>query len=153
MAIQPLLLREVAHAKVRAIGTCGFQTAWAAIDVDVALLERFRWKQKITCRLHQPRDGPKRLCHVGKTFVTVKIRPARLQATSNGICQVKINRRVVGDESLTPGWQSYKHRLHYQTHVVTPYLVEGEPIIAAYAAKGWYVGRSDRPGISNMWVD
>jgi alpha-L-rhamnosidase len=74
-----------------------------------------------------------------------------LYATSHGIYQVEINGKVVGDELLAPGWQSYKHRLHYQTYDVTSYLVDGENVIGAYVAEGWFAGRLGRPGVSNIW--
>jgi alpha-L-rhamnosidase len=76
---------------------------------------------------------------------------ARLYASAHGIYQVEINGRAIGNELLAPGWQSYQDRLHYQTYDVTPYLVNGDNVIGAYVAEGWFAGRLGRPGVSNVW--
>jgi alpha-L-rhamnosidase len=66
---------------------------------------------------------------------------------------VEINGHVVGDQLLTPGWQSYHHRLYYQTYDVTTLLNPGENVIGVYIGEGWYAGRLGRPGVSNIWGD
>lgn len=86
-----------------------------------------------------------------KSFLCSKGGPARLYATAHGIYQVEINGKVVGDELLAPGWQSYNHRLHYQTYDVSQYVEDGENVVGAYIAEGWYAGRLGRPGVSNIW--
>lgn len=101
----------------------------------------------------QHRDEPKRPFRVRKSFSCSKGGSARLYATAHGIYQVEINGRVVGDELLAPGWQSYNHRLHYQTYDVSSYLVDGDNVVGAYIAEGWYAGRLGRPGVSNIWGD
>ncbi|KAF1955373.1 hypothetical protein CC80DRAFT_564968 [Byssothecium circinans] len=149
----PLSSREVANIRVRATGKDGSQTNWATLDIEVALLEPSQWKARLISGPRQPRDEPKPPFRVRKTFNCSATGPARLYATSHGIYQVEINGKVVGDELLTPGWQSYKHRLHYQAYDVTPYLVKGENDIGAYVAEGWYAGRLGRPGVLNNFGD
>ncbi|PSN71410.1 hypothetical protein BS50DRAFT_282333 [Corynespora cassiicola Philippines] len=149
----PLASREIAHVKVRATGRDGSQTNWASLRLEVALLEPSQWKAKLISGPPQNRDTPKEPFRVRKSFECENLGQARLYATAHGIYQVEINGKVVGDELLTPGWQSYKHRLHYQTYDVSSYLVEGENTIGAYIAEGWYAGRLGRPGTSNIWGD
>lgn len=147
----PLSSREVAHVKVCATGRDGSRTNWAALVIEAALLERSEWVARLISGPVQHRDEPKRPFRVRKSFHCSKGGTARLYATAHGIYQVEINGRVVGDELLAPGWQSYNHRLHYQTYDLSSYLVEGENVVGAYIAEGWYAGRLGRPGVSNIW--
>ncbi|MGY4859587.1 family 78 glycoside hydrolase catalytic domain [Cryobacterium sp. AP23] len=63
---------------------------------------------------------------------------AVLSATGHGIYQAVINGQVVGDEVLTPGWTSYDDRLTFQSYDVTALLREGENVLGATVADGWY---------------
>lgn len=149
----PLSSREAVRIGVRATGTDGSKTNWAALDIEAALLERSQWKAKLISGPPQSPDAPKRPFRVRTTFNFSGTGSSRLYATSHGIYQVEINGKIVGDELLTPGWQSYNHRLHYQTYDVTTYLIVGKNVIGAYIAEGWYAGRLGRPGVSNIWGD
>lgn len=64
---------------------------------------------------------------------------ARLYASALGVYEVSINGKQVGDQLLAPGWQSYKHRQHYQTYEVE--LKEGRNTLTAWVGEGWYAGR------------
>lgn len=149
----PLSSREVVYVKVCATGQDSSRTNWASLVIEAALLERSDWVARLISGPVQNRDEPKRPFRVRKSFSCSKGGPARLYATAHGIYQVEINGKVVGDELLAPGWQSYDHRLHYQTFDVSSYLVDGENVIGAYIAEGWYAGRLGRPGVSNIWGD
>lgn len=149
----PLSSREVAHVKVCATGKDDSRTNWASLVIEVALLQRSEWVARLISGPVQSRDEPKQPFRVRKSFTCSKEGPARLYATAHGVYQVEINGRVVGDQLLAPGWQSYKHRLHYQTYDVSSHLVQGENVIGAHIAEGWYAGRLGRPGVSNIWGD
>lgn len=149
----PLASREVVQVKVQATGKDGSKTNWASIVLEAALLERSDWAAKLISGPAQSPDEPKRPFRVRKSFSCSSTGSARLYATAHGIYQVEINGKVVGEDLLTPGWQSYNHRLHYQTYDVSPYMVDGENVIGAYIAEGWYAGRLGRPGVSNIWGD
>jgi alpha-L-rhamnosidase len=143
--------RETANIKVRAHGNDGSTTEWASLTVEVALLERSDWKAKLISGPPQIKDHPKRPFHLRKTFNCSKAGRARLYATAHGLYQVELNGKVVGDHVLAPGWQSYKHRLHYQQYDITALLKEGKNVIGASVGEGWYAGRLGRPGVSNIW--
>lgn len=115
----PLSSREVVHVKVCATGEDGSRTNWASLVIEAAHLERSDWVARLISGPVQNRDEPKRPFRVRKPFSCSKIGPATLYATAHGIYQVEINGKVVGDKLLAPGWQSYNHRLHYQTHDVS----------------------------------
>jgi len=78
---------------------------------------------------------------------------ARLYITSRGLYQAEINGRVVGDQVLTPGWTSYKHRLQYQTYDVTGMLNEGDNAIGVRLGDGWYRGYIAFRGNRNQYGD
>ncbi|KAG7132880.1 Alpha-L-rhamnosidase like protein [Verticillium longisporum] len=120
-----LASRERASVKVRATGRDGQSTDWASLSVEVALLYRSDWSAELIS--------------------------ARLYATAHGVYEVEINGRRVGDHLLAPGWQSYQHRLHYQTYDVTSLLQEGKNVIGAHIAEGWFATRLGRPGVANIW--
>lgn len=69
------------------------------------------------------------------------IASARIYATGAGLYELYLNGERVGNECLSPGWTSYKHRLQYQTYDVTEQLREGANGIGVMLANGWYKGR------------
>ena len=65
---------------------------------------------------------------------------ARLYVTALGLYEARLNGRRVGDGFLTPGWTDYTRRIAYQTYDVTRLLTEGENVLGAILADGWYAG-------------
>jgi alpha-L-rhamnosidase len=65
---------------------------------------------------------------------------ARLYVTALGLYEARLNGRRVGDGFLTPGWTDYSRRIAYQTYDVTRLLAEGENVLGAILADGWYAG-------------
>ncbi len=66
---------------------------------------------------------------------------ALVHVTFLGVGRLWINGQEVGSDVLAPGWQSYEHRLIYDTYDVTPMLRTGPNTIEAQVADGWYAGR------------
>lgn len=146
----PLRSREVAQVRVRVTGADELVTDWVSLTIEAALFQRDDWAAKLISAPPQEPSIPKTPFRLRKSF-HYEGGKARLYATAHGIYQVEINGVVVGDQLLTPGWQSYNHRLHYQTYDVTSYLKSGGNTIGAYVGEGWYAGRLGRPGTSNIW--
>ncbi|HEX5300462.1 MAG TPA: family 78 glycoside hydrolase catalytic domain, partial [Streptosporangiaceae bacterium] len=65
---------------------------------------------------------------------------ARLYVTALGLYEARLNGRRVGDGFLTPGWTDYTQRIAYQAYDVTGLLAEGENVLGAILADGWYAG-------------
>jgi alpha-L-rhamnosidase len=65
---------------------------------------------------------------------------ARLYVTALGLYEARLNGRRVGDGFLTPGWTDYSRRIAYQAYDVTRLLAEGENVLGAILADGWYAG-------------
>ncbi|OQY31845.1 MAG: hypothetical protein B6241_13040 [Spirochaetaceae bacterium 4572_59] len=69
-----------------------------------------------------------------------KVSSARIYATSLGVYELNLNGKMVGKNTLAPGWTDYKKRLLYQTYDVTDLLAKGENKISAGLGCGWYKG-------------
>ena len=69
-----------------------------------------------------------------------KIVRARAYASALGVYCLRINGRPVSGDVLSPGFTSYRNRVQYQTWDVTELLREGENVVSATLADGWYRG-------------
>ncbi len=85
-----------------------------------------------------------------KCFEVSAVKHARIDATSLGIFELYCNGQRVGRrdsdgklvyDELKPGWTDYRSRVLYYSYDLTPYLHDGENIILAAVAPGWYNGR------------
>ncbi|WP_225992768.1 glycoside hydrolase family 78 protein [Actinomadura rudentiformis] len=65
---------------------------------------------------------------------------ARLYVTARGLYEMRLNGHRVGDAELAPGWTDYRDRIDYQVHDVTALIGEGENVLAATLADGWWSG-------------
>lgn len=71
---------------------------------------------------------------------------ARLYISACGEYEVRINGKRVGDFILAPGSTDYHKRIQYQAYDVTKLLQDGENVITAELADGWYRGSSGAKG-------
>ena len=79
--------------------------------------------------------------YLRKSFVADKpIRRAVAYTTALGLYELRLNGERVGEQSLLPGWTDYDKRVYYQTFDVTDRLRQGENVIGATVADGWYAG-------------
>lgn len=69
-----------------------------------------------------------------------KIKSAKLYATAMGIYEMYINAARVGDAWFAPGDSQYRETMGYHAYDVTGMLREGENVIGARLAGGWYTG-------------
>ena len=72
--------------------------------------------------------------------VGAPVESARLHVTALGLYEARLNGQRVGDAYLTPGWTDYGKRVLYQTYDVTSLLADGENVLGAVLADGWYTG-------------
>ncbi|KAI1764580.1 glycoside hydrolase family 78 protein [Hypoxylon sp. FL1150] len=150
---------EAATVRVRAYGE-GHQpdTPWSdPFSVETGLLTEDDWLGTIV--IGADRETEQNLPHQPLLFrkefsVANKIKKARLYITAYGLYQASINGKVVGDAVLAPGWQSYSHRLVYDTYDVTDLLLAGKNAIGVHVGEGWYAGRLGAgAGNRNLWGD
>ncbi|WP_251048864.1 glycoside hydrolase family 78 protein [Microbacterium sp. ISL-103] len=72
---------------------------------------------------------------------TDDVASARLYITGMGVVEAEINGVRVGNEELTPGWTSYKHRLRYATFDVTGLIRPGGNGLGIWLGDGWWRGQ------------
>ncbi|MEO6084714.1 MAG: family 78 glycoside hydrolase catalytic domain, partial [Umezawaea sp.] len=79
--------------------------------------------------------------HLRREFVLAgKPVRARLYATARGVYEPRLNGSRVGDAELAPGWTEYHHRIQYQTYDVTSVVRQGNNVLGAIVADGWWSG-------------
>ncbi|CAH1001854.1 Alpha-L-rhamnosidase [Neolewinella maritima] len=79
--------------------------------------------------------------YLRKSFTASKpIQRAVAYTTALGLYELRLNGEKVGEQSFLPGWTDYNKRLYYQTFDVTDRLQQGENVIGATIADGWYAG-------------
>jgi alpha-L-rhamnosidase len=139
----PLVSREVVRVSVRARGGSGWTDAFSA-TVEAALLDSKDWEASVIAPdIVPPSNAAKRPFYTRRTL-TLKSTEGRkrIYATALGVYEIHINGKRIGDHVLAPGWQSYNHRLHYQTYPIEEgVLVKGDNVIEIVVGEGWYSGR------------
>ena len=79
--------------------------------------------------------------YLRKSFITSKkITKAIAYTTALGLYELRLNGNKVGDDYFSPGWTDYNKRLYYQTYDITDEIKQGENVIGAVIADGWYSG-------------
>jgi len=68
------------------------------------------------------------------------IQNATLYATGLGIFDVHLNGQRVSDDWFNPGWTDYTKRVYYRTYDVTRLVQQGDNILEAILADGWFSG-------------
>ncbi|SHN44944.1 family 78 glycoside hydrolase catalytic domain [Cryptosporangium aurantiacum] len=86
-------------------------------------------------------DGPAIAFRGRFTVHRASLVAAWLHVTAHGVYEPYLNGTRIGDDVLAPGWSSYPHRLRYATHDVLPLLADGQNVLGALVADGWYRGR------------
>ena len=80
-----------------------------------------------------------------------KIAKARLYASAQGLYEMQLNGRRVGDQYFTPGWTAYDFRIQYQTYDVTDMLKGGVNCVGALLGDGWFRGHMGFEGKRNNY--
>ncbi|KAI1813758.1 glycoside hydrolase family 78 protein [Poronia punctata] len=138
-------------------GDSGVDTDWSeTFSVETGLLDDDDWSgaQMIAANKTTEEDAPHQPILLRKSFsLDEDIESARLYITAYGIYEAFINGDRVGDAVLAPGWQSYNHRLIYDTYDVTDLLQRGSNAIGIHVGEGWYAGRIGFDVTRNIYGD
>lgn len=86
-----------------------------------------------------------------RVFYANDVARARLYATACGLYELKINGIRVGDCIFAPGSTDYRRRIQYQTYDVSTLIKEGENVIVASLADGWYRGSNGAKGRTDTY--
>ncbi|KAI0115641.1 extracellular glycosyl hydrolase family 78 protein [Nemania sp. FL0031] len=149
---------ESAVVRVRAYGgDSGIDTEWSeAVSVETGLLADDDWSgvQMIAANRSTEENAPHQPILLRKDFsLDTDVASARLYITAYGLYDAYLNGERVGDAVLAPGWQSYNHRLVYDTYDVTKLLQNGANAIGIQVGEGWYAGRIGFDTSRNIWGD
>lgn len=150
---------QSALVRVKAYGNDnGTDTDWSEVfSVETGLLAGEDWAgvQMIAANKTTESNTPHQPILLRKDFSLDKthISSARLYITAYGLYEAFINGDRVGDAVLAPGWQSYNHRLVYDTYDVTSLLQEGQNAIGIHVGEGWFAGRIGFDTARNIWGD
>jgi len=157
---KPLRTRQRCFWKVKAWDDKGNESGWEDCDPgswQMGLLGKDDWHARwIGAPAREPRKikvidttkpAPVEIIAsdpspmLRKSF-TIAGMPARalLYSTALGEYEVTINGQRAGDDLLQPEWTDYTKRVQYQVHDVTGLLRQGENVIGAMLADGWYMG-------------
>jgi alpha-L-rhamnosidase len=128
----------------------------AASWFETALLDRAEWvahwigeDSRHDLPLEPPTDGDRtprtlhlRPCpHLRRPFdVASPVVSARAYVSARGLYRLSLNGVRVGDAELAPGWTEYRSRIQYDTYDVTRLVHEGENVVGAVIADGWWCG-------------
>lgn len=115
-------------------------------EPELTLEDMFINKKKSTQPSPGERLHPPKLVRRSFEVLDKKIEKARLYITAHGLYHAKINGQRVTTAEFTPDFTSYSNYLQYQTYDVLPCLTQGENILGAILADGWYAGRISIPG-------
>ena len=69
-----------------------------------------------------------------------KVKKATAYATALGLYELRLNGDKVGNDYFLPGWTDYNKRVYYQTFDITDRVAQGENVVGATIADGWYAG-------------
>ncbi|KAI1146171.1 extracellular glycosyl hydrolase family 78 protein [Nemania diffusa] len=149
---------ESATVRVRAYGEdSGIDTDWSeAVPVETGLLADEDWSgvQMIAANKTTEQNATHQPILLRKAFsLGSHISSARLYITAYGLYEAFLNGERVGDAVLAPGWQSYNHRLVYDTYDVTERIQTGANSIGIQVGEGWYAGRIGFDTSRNIWGD
>jgi alpha-L-rhamnosidase len=138
----PLDAREGGELRVRADAE-----AWSrAVRIERGLGSD--WSSDfVSPSLSAPPDTPRSAYLMRAAFdlasqgiASTDVARARVYSTAHGVYELELNGSAISDDRLAPGWTSYQHRLRYQTHDVTATIRDGENVVGAWLADGWYRG-------------
>ena len=142
--------------RLRVSDNHGHRSDWSKpAKWEMGLLAAQDWKaQWITPDLVEDdtRSNPAPLLRRQFTSDTKKkIAKARLYASAEGLYEMQLNGKRVGDQYFTPGWTAYDFRLQYQTYDVTEMLKRGPNCLAAMLGDGWFRGHMAFEGKRNNY--
>ena len=86
-----------------------------------------------------------------KTFRASGVVRARLYATACGLYEIELNGKKVGDALFAPGSTDYRKRIQYQTYDVKGLIADGDNMLTAQLADGWYRGSNGAKGRTNTY--
>jgi alpha-L-rhamnosidase len=108
-----------------------------------------RWIEPHEADTAAPGERPAHLMRMQFSLETIG--RARVYATAHGIYELYLNGERVGDNELTPGSTSYRHRLHVQTYDVDDVVHPGDNELWAVVSDGWFRGQNGNNRVADIF--
>lgn len=126
---------------LRKEGEEGFQEKSEPHSFEMGLLNPSDFKAKWIAGDYSPKKGKRYPVDCfRKTFLCPKPKKGRAYLSAEGFYECYLNGKRIGEFVLAPGSTDYRKRIQYQTYDITPLLQEGENVLEALLADGWYRG-------------
>ncbi len=116
---------------------------WSPVaSFEAGLLNKTDWKALwITPNIKEDTTKSPPAQYLRKEFkLPKKVKQARAYVSAQGIFELRINGRAVGDEMFAPGWTSYGKRIQYRAYDITALLSTGANAVGVMLGDGWYRG-------------
>lgn len=145
--LMPLASRERVELRVRVwVAGRTSPSEWSSpIEVEAGLLQAADWIVDFVSPSTSAGDSGHRPAHLLRAEFEVPdngdVVRARVYSSAHGVYDLLVNGKATGDDILSPGWSSYRHRIRYQTTDVTHLLAGGTNVIGAWLADGWWRGK------------
>ncbi|HTW99454.1 MAG TPA: family 78 glycoside hydrolase catalytic domain, partial [Acidimicrobiales bacterium] len=122
----------------------GETSAWSnPARFEAGLLHRGDWHAAFVGRpAGAAGAGSRAPYHVRRMFRLDEVPlHARAYVTALGVYELWVNGGRAGDGLLRPGWTDHRRRVPYQVIDLSSLLRQGDNVVAATLAPGWYAGR------------
>lgn len=141
----PLKSRQRIEWMVRYWDQDGTSSPWSsAASLEMGLLAHSDWEAQWIGPNPDDfagKDDERPAIYLRKSLHLDEVPPsARLYFTAKGLVDFSINGSPVTDDAFQPGWTNYNARIDVSTYDVTGLLKEGENVLTARIADGWYSG-------------
>ncbi|MDQ0577635.1 alpha-L-rhamnosidase [Agromyces albus] len=134
----PLAAGETREVRVRVAAASGTETDWSApLTIVAGFLDEGAWVAEPIGLADVTRPAHPALVRTSFT-VDGAVRRATLFYTVLGVAEPELNGIRVDGDVLAPGWSSYRDRLVHETVDVTALVRDGENVLGATLAGGWY---------------
>ncbi len=126
---------------------------WAGSFLEAGLLQPSDWTAKWITGDYRPKKSERYPVDCfRKTFtVNQSVKKARLYATACGLYEARLGGERIGSFCFAPGYTDYRKRVQYQTYDVTGLLRQGENVLTAQLADGWYRGSTGAWGLTYQY--
>ena len=133
--------------QVRVVDNHGEKSKWSdPAFFETGILEEVTWEANwITPTWEEDVSKSNPSPYLRKEFTLGKpIKNARLYISSQGLYQVEVNGKRVGEQEFTPGWTSYNTRVQYQIYDIKNQLLQNQNAIGIVLGDGWFRGNLPR---------
>jgi len=147
----PRASREVSYHRVRIETQSGWSAFSNTLVHETGLIQG---GDMVAVAIGDQGVAPSAPALLRTSFVVTKpVARARLYATAHGTFDAQLNGKKVGDHILAPGWTPYQFRVLVETHDLTDQIVQGENVLGAVLADGWYRGKMSFLNMFNNYGD